>query len=85
MEKPDSLSGPVIVKAKSELLRSMPEIKLDDCILGQFTSRKFLNHGEEKIEPGYLDDETVPEGSRCPTYAMIRLSIENERWQGILN
>lgn len=83
MERPDSLSGPDIVKSKSELLRSMPEIKLDDCILGQFTSRKFLNHGEEKVEPGYLDDETVPEGSRCPTYAMIRLSIENERWQGV--
>lgn len=35
-----------------------------------------------KGEPGYLDDPTVPEGSKCPTYAACRLFINNERWAG---
>eukprot|EP00976_Prorocentrum_cordatum_P089559 1187773-Prorocentrum_minimum.AAC.1 len=34
-------------------------------------------------EPGYLDDPTVPEDSRCPTFAMCVLYVQNERWDGV--
>lgn len=34
-------------------------------------------------QPGYLDDPTVPAGSRAPTYAACRLQIKNERWAGV--
>jgi glucose-6-phosphate 1-dehydrogenase len=34
-------------------------------------------------QPGYLEDPTVPEGSRAPTYAACRLQINNERWAGV--
>jgi len=33
--------------------------------------------------PGYLDDETVPKGSLCPTFAAIALHINNARWDGV--
>jgi glucose-6-phosphate 1-dehydrogenase len=83
MDRPDSLSGEDIVKKKTELLKCIPVLKPDDCILGQFTSRIFTNYGKQVIEPGYLDDETVPKDSKCPTYAAVKLDINNERWQGV--
>jgi glucose-6-phosphate 1-dehydrogenase len=46
-----------------------------DCILGQYTA----GNGQ----PGYLDDETVPRGSRTPTFAACKLSVNNERWAGV--
>lgn len=33
--------------------------------------------------PGYLDDSTVPAGSRTPTFAAIKLQIANDRWAGV--
>ena len=32
---------------------------------------------------GYLDDETVPEGSTCATYAAVSLKVNNDRWKGV--
>ncbi|MDA0262725.1 MAG: glucose-6-phosphate dehydrogenase [Chloroflexi bacterium] len=32
---------------------------------------------------GYLDEPGVPSGSRTPTYAAVRLDIDNWRWQGV--
>lgn len=31
---------------------------------------------------GYLDDSTVPAGSKTPTFACAVVNIENERWDG---
>ena len=42
---------------------------MEDCVLGQFE--------------GYLADETVPEGSKCPTYAAVSLTVNNDRWKGV--
>jgi glucose-6-phosphate 1-dehydrogenase len=46
-----------------------------DCILGQYIAGKG--------EPGYLDDPTVPAGSKTPTFAACKLFINNERWAGV--
>ena len=32
---------------------------------------------------GYLDESGVPAGSRSPTYAAMRLDVDNWRWQGV--
>ena len=44
-------------------------------IIGQY-----VGNGEK---PGYLEDDTVPKDSRCPTFAAIALTIKNERWDGV--
>jgi glucose-6-phosphate 1-dehydrogenase len=36
-----------------------------------------------KDQPGYLEDETVPKGSTCPTFAAMVLWINNPRWEGV--
>jgi len=33
--------------------------------------------------PGYLDDDTVPPHSTCPTFAATTLWINNPRWEGV--
>jgi glucose-6-phosphate 1-dehydrogenase len=57
---------------------------MDDCLLGQFTGNTWdTPDGITRTESGYLDDKTVPEGSRCPTFAAVVLSVDNERWRDV--
>lgn len=30
-----------------------------------------------------MDDETVPKGSNCPTFAAVVLKVDNRRWKGV--
>ena len=83
MDEPASFSGPAIAAAKVALLKQVSTLEPADVLLGQFTAHEFRAWGETKTEPGYLDDPTVPAGSRCPTYAMVKLRIDNERWRGV--
>ena len=64
MEPPVKVTGPgageFIRDEKVKLLKCIPELTVDDVILGQFVA----GNGE----PGYLDDETC-NNEYCPTYA----------------
>ncbi len=53
------------------MLRCLSPVKLDDTVLGQYTAA-----GEQR---GYLEDETVPKGSKTPTFATCVMNINNER------
>ena len=56
-------------------MRAIPPIEAKDVIIGQYVG--------DDDNPGYLDDHTVPAGSRCPTFAALALTIKNERWDGV--
>eukprot|EP00775_Hariotina_reticulata_P006254 gene6254-6492_t len=75
MECPVSNHPDDIRDEKCKVLRCIPPLQPDDCVLGQYTA----GNGQ----PGYLDDPTVPQGSRSPTFAACRLTINNERWAGV--
>ena len=62
------------------MLRSVPELKLGDVVLGQYVGNP---QGEGEAKEGYLDDPTVPKGSVTPTFATAVLHIKNERWDGV--
>lgn len=49
-------------------------------VVGQYKSK---SDADGTVNPGYLDDPTVPEGSRCPTFAALALFIDNPRWDGV--
>ena len=84
IEPPASMTGPDIVKAKVDLLRATGTLDISDGVyLGQFTANSWVVAGKQHSEPGYLDDKTVPEGSKCPTFAAAVLRVENERWSGV--
>ena len=58
-----------------KVLRAIPPIAKEDVLLGQYVAANG--------KPGYLDDETVPQNSVCPTFAALTLWINNPRWEGV--
>ncbi|KAG1671362.1 hypothetical protein FOA52_002972 [Chlamydomonas sp. UWO 241] len=75
MEPPVSMHPDDVRDEKFKVLRCVSPVKPEDVILGQYTA----GNGQ----PGYLDDETVPDGSKQATYAAVRLNVNNERWEGV--
>ncbi|KAH9254826.1 glucose-6-phosphate dehydrogenase [Batrachochytrium salamandrivorans] len=62
---------------KVKVLKAVRKLRLEDVVIGQYVGNSTLN------EPGYLEDETVPPGSNCPTFATCILYVDNARWQGV--
>ncbi len=75
IEEPKSSDADDIRDAKVKLLKQIPEIKIENVLLGQYV------RSDDK--PGYVEDETVPEHSITPTYAALVLFINNERWKDV--
>ncbi|KAF5369921.1 hypothetical protein D9758_001037 [Tetrapyrgos nigripes] len=75
MERPVSFAAEDIRDEKVKVLRCIPPIERDDTLLGQYVSANG--------KPGYLDDDTVPRNSVCPTFAATTLWINNPRWEGV--
>ena len=76
MEQPVSLAADDVRDEKVKLLRCVAPPKLEDVVLGQYTS-------SESEPEGYTDDPGVPVGSKTPTFASVALFIDNERWAGV--
>lgn len=75
MERPVSFSPEDIRDEKVKVLRAIPPVERKDTLLGQYVA------ADDK--PGYLDDDTVPKDSVCPTFAATVLWIHNPRWEGV--
>eukprot|EP00940_MAST-03C_sp_MAST-3C-sp2_P001493 g1493.t1 len=81
MERPSSLN--TVADAKRDVLKCVSPIDKKDCVTGQFTASKFIVDGKIINEPGYLDDADVPSDSCTPTYGMVRMFVDNNRWRGV--
>jgi glucose-6-phosphate 1-dehydrogenase len=77
MEKPKSLDGEAIRDEKVAVLKAVRPVRLEDCVIGQYTAKP------DGSEPGYLEDPGVPKGSNCPTFASMVLHVNNDRWAGV--
>lgn len=75
MERPVSFSPEDIRDEKVKVLRAIPPVERKDTLLGQYVAAN--------DKPGYLDDDTVPKDSVCPTFAATVLWIHNPRWEGV--
>lgn len=63
-------SGRAIRDAKVAVLSAMSEIDLEDVLLGQYE--------------GYTEDDTIEDkNTNTPTFAVVRLKINNPRWDGV--
>ena len=82
MEAPSDVNSASSVRdCKVELLNCIEPLTLEDVVLGQYT--RGINAVTGEVEPGYLEDDTVPKNSTSPTFAQAVFTINNERWKGV--
>jgi glucose-6-phosphate 1-dehydrogenase len=59
------------------VIKKILPIRIEDVVLGQYGA------DPAGRESGYLDDPTVPNTSKTPTFATVVMYIDNERWAGV--
>jgi glucose-6-phosphate 1-dehydrogenase len=69
MELPATFGADDVRDEKLKLLRSVRPLSLEDAVHGQYA--------------GYRHEQGVAAGSRTPTFAALRLFVDNWRWQGV--
>jgi glucose-6-phosphate 1-dehydrogenase len=69
MEPPSSFNAEAVRNEKIKILESIRPINLADTVRGQYA--------------GFRESEGVAPGSKTPTYAALKLNIDNWRWQGV--
>jgi len=69
MELPATFGADDVRDEKLKLLRSVRPLSLEDAVHAQYA--------------GYREEQGVAGGSRTPTYAALRLHVDNWRWQGV--
>jgi glucose-6-phosphate 1-dehydrogenase len=82
MEPPVSLDAEAVRDEKVKVLRAIQPLRLDshgDVARAQYDSGMMGG----KLVKGYLQEEGINPQSATETYAAIRLSINNWRWQGV--
>lgn len=83
MEPPNSLDADSIRGEKVKVLQATHLANVEDIRLtatrGQYTSGWMKG----KQVPGYREEEGAAIDSTTPTYAALKLSIDNWRWKGV--
>ncbi len=69
MEPTTSFDADMVRNEKAKLFAAIRPIDLDEVVLAQYE--------------GYQEAEGVAENSRTPTFAALKLFIDNWRWQGV--
>lgn len=69
MEPPSSFKADAVRNEKNKLFESIRPIELENTVHAQYE--------------GYTQTEGVVAGSKTPTYAALKLYIDNWRWQGV--
>lgn len=69
MDRPTSLESGALHDAKAAVFNDLRPIAPDDVVYGQYD--------------GYRDEDGVDPASQTPTYAAVRVWIDNERWRGV--
>jgi glucose-6-phosphate 1-dehydrogenase len=62
-----------------KVLKSVCPLKKEDVVLGQYSFGDIRN---EKVK-GYREEDNVAKDSMVPTFAAIKLHIDNWRWAGV--
>ncbi len=69
MEAPSSFSADAVRNEKAKVFESIRPVPLAETVRGQYA--------------GYREAEGVAPGSQTPTFAALKLNVDNWRWQGV--
>jgi glucose-6-phosphate 1-dehydrogenase len=79
MEVPAVFEGKEIRDEKVKVLRSIPMIRMENVIFGQYGKGMI---DDKKIQ-GYREEKGVSNDSTTETYVAMKIEIDNWRWQGV--
>ena len=79
MEAPESLEEQSVRRSKQEFLRQVKPANPEGVVFGQYEGGVVA--GDSVV--GYVQEEGVKPESRTPTYAAVRLQVDNARWAGV--
>lgn len=79
MEPPAKFQSKNLTAEKLRVLEAIPPVDAEHIVIGQYAA----GGAAEARQPGYREDPTVADDSNTPTFASVRLSIENHRWKGV--
>ncbi len=79
MEVPGTFQADAIRNEKVKVLNSVLPLGPEDAVFGQYTQGKVA--GEHV--PGYRQESRVAPDTPVPTFAALKLSVSNWRWQGV--
>ncbi|GMQ94319.1 MAG: glucose-6-phosphate dehydrogenase [Acidimicrobiia bacterium] len=79
MEPPVAMTASAIRSEKVKVLQAARPILQEDAVLGRYTKGEL----DDTAVLGYLATDGVNPDSSTPTYAAIRVHIDNWRWQGV--
>jgi glucose-6-phosphate 1-dehydrogenase len=79
MEPPAVFDAEGFRNEKAKVLRAIPPVRPKDAVRGQYRAGRVR---DERV-PGYREENGVDPHSPTPTYAAMRLGIENWRWAGV--
>lgn len=79
MEPPASFDAESIRDEKVKVLKSIPPIKAEAVIRGQYTAGK----AGGKVVPGYREEPGVSKDSITETFVTMRIGVDNWRWAGV--
>src|SRR3989338_3106073 len=73
MDEPGKFEASSINSQKIKVLKNIKKMPSDQIVKGTV-------HGQYD---GYLSEEKISKSSRMETYALVKLALENKRWQGV--
>jgi glucose-6-phosphate 1-dehydrogenase len=81
MEAPSRFEADAIHDEKVKVFRSLLPFSGndEDIVLGRYDGARV----DSELLKGYLEEDGVPADSRTPTFALLKLDIDNWRWQGV--
>jgi glucose-6-phosphate 1-dehydrogenase len=79
MEPPAQFTAEALRNEKVKVLQSIAPIAEEDVVFGRYAAGSVA--GEQV--PAYRDEPGVGADSRTETFAAVRLSLSNWRWQGV--
>jgi glucose-6-phosphate 1-dehydrogenase len=82
MDAPTSLTDDSLRSNKVKLIQAMPPIDTADLVLGQYADAD-SGPREDGTGKAYVQDETVPDGSKTATFAQWAMKVDSERWKGV--
>ena len=79
MEPPAVFDAEGFRNEKAKVLRAIPPIRSEDAMRGQY----YAGSVRGRSVPGYREEEGVDPNSPTPTFAAMRLQIDNWRWADV--